>query len=409
MIARLTEVPSFDVERDHGGFVRTCGEESFVMRMAPTMPDRARIGVLIFGPRESSNAAFGGGRGGIISAMEAMCQCLLRLQVPHAYCGYSVRTRSRQWFLMLPARLLADVVRLTCMLGRKLPVLHVVADGPYGVYRTLLASLLAKVAFRALFIDVRGNNLDAYSKREESWPQSLAWKMVIRLADAVLVQSRSTCESLRISVGSKVMHHPNWIRAPFRPPHRNILTDETIRVIYAGFVYESKGALDLVVGCALACERGVRIELTLVGQEDESCGAWLDRFAPPPGLVVHRRGRQPRDGVLTQLALSDIFVFPSYHPGEGHPNAVNEAAASGLAIVTTRVGTIGEFLDSESAYFVAARSASGISDVLQHIGGNRSQARAKARRAQEVVLREFSEARVLGALLDAYGRSANRR
>jgi len=373
--------------------------------MTPHPSDHARVGVLVFGPQETADAVYGGGRGGVVTAMEAMGDFLDRRGVQHSYCGYSVRTRSRIWHLMLPARLCVDMFRLACRLAPWVSIVHVVANGPYGVYRTLAASLVSRAAFRKVFVDVRGNNLDAYSREEGSWAQRRAWRVVLALAEAVLVQPRSTCAALRRSFGDKIVHHPNWIRAPLNPPCRNILSDEMIRVIFVGFCYEAKGIRDLVTGCALACEHGMRIELSLIGHEDQKYASWLDRVGPQQGLIIRRLGRQPRDQVLSQLARSDIFVFPSYHPGEGHPNAVNEAAASGLAIVTTPVGSVIEFLDSESAYFVAARSASDISALLQHIGCHRSEARAKAQRAQETVLRDFSEDRVLGGLLNAYGRT----
>jgi len=42
------------------------------------------------------------------------------------------------------------------------------------------------------------------------------------------------------------------------------------------------------------------------------------------------------------LSSSDIFVFPTYYPPEGHPWVIVEALAAGLPIISTDQGAITE-------------------------------------------------------------------
>ena len=70
---------------------------------------------------------------------------------------------------------------------------------------------------------------------------------------------------------------------------------------------------------------------------------------------------------------ADVFLFPTYHKGEGHPNVINEAMANELPIVVTKQGSIEEILDEETAYFIDPRSPTQIADALCHIESHRDE------------------------------------
>jgi glycosyltransferase involved in cell wall biosynthesis len=96
-----------------------------------------------------------------------------------------------------------------------------------------------------------------------------------------------------------------------------------------------KGILQLIEAARILCREGVRFELLLVGDTDESNPASLTheqlRFAEADGLV---RWLGYRTDVPELLNKSDIFCLPTYYR-EGLPRALVEACAAGCAIVTT--------------------------------------------------------------------------
>lgn len=80
------------------------------------------------------------------------------------------------------------------------------------------------------------------------------------------------------------------------------------------------------------------------------------------GDRVHMAGN--RDDVETWLQAFDLFALPSWG-NEGVPQAILQAMASGLAIVSTRVGAIDEaVVDGETGFLVGARDVTAIEERL---------------------------------------------
>jgi glycosyltransferase involved in cell wall biosynthesis len=72
------------------------------------------------------------------------------------------------------------------------------------------------------------------------------------------------------------------------------------------------------------------------------------------------------DNVHEYLGASDVFAFPSHF--EGLPYSIVEAAASGLAIVASRVGGIPDVIvDGESGVLVAAGDTQALAGTLQRL------------------------------------------
>ena len=113
-----------------------------------------------------------------------------------------------------------------------------------------------------------------------------------------------------------------------------------MRTIYAGYCYEPKGVF-LRLEARRAAAQGTPVHVTLVGKESPDFTAWLDEVEPSlEGLpmTLDRRGVLPHAEVLSLYESHDAFVMPTAHPGEGHPNVVNEAMMARCTIVATRHG-----------------------------------------------------------------------
>lgn len=65
------------------------------------------------------------------------------------------------------------------------------------------------------------------------------------------------------------------------------------------------------------------------------------------------------------LNNSDIFVFPTYYPPEGHPWVIVEAMAAGLPIISTDQGAITEsVVDSVNGFIVEKRNPTAIAEKI---------------------------------------------
>lgn len=379
--------------------------------MTETGPARARVKdtIVLCGPSmDPGSAGYGGGKGGYVRNVAALLEHFAAGEPSMTLSPYSTRRYSRWWRLLLPIRLMADL----CVFARNIRsggAVHVMMTYGLAIYREFGMGVIAAALRRPMILDIRGGSFVPWLEAT-GWLQRALAHWVLRHAVVILGQGTSVVSYLRPIYGDKVHHFPNFMQSTHVPPAVEVrCRGERLGVIFVGYCYAGKGVLELVEGCARAVNRGLSVQLTLVGAESPDFKAYLDSYALPSGLCIERRGPLEFEQVQSLLGTHDIFCFPTRHPGEGHPNAMTEAMAHALVIVTTRHGFIPEFLDETAAYFVPSASADSLAATLVHIDGHRDEARRKAAVARSVVLERFMEPLVLGRLRELYRHTLSRK
>ncbi|MEJ2717551.1 MAG: glycosyltransferase [Deltaproteobacteria bacterium] len=142
--------------------------------------------------------------------------------------------------------------------------------------------------------------------------------------------SREKCKLPRFGVDRK-MFHPRG--QPDEPR-------DGVRLLFVGSLIPRKGLQDLLK--ALSHESFDRVVLVVVGE-----GFYhpeLTEMCERLGLLdrVQWKGVLPPEEVARLMRSSDLLCLPSYM--EGRPNVVNEAMASGIPVVATRVGGIPDMM-----------------------------------------------------------------
>jgi glycosyltransferase involved in cell wall biosynthesis len=356
---------------------------------------------------ELGAAGYGGGKGGFVCNVAALLGHFSEGDVKMTLSAYSTRRFSRWWRILLPFRLVADLLVFARNI-RQGGAVHVMMTYGLAIYREFGMSVIAAAVKRPLILDIRGGAF-------VPWLESIGWleramaHWMLSHAEAILGQGIAVVTYLRPRYGDKVHHFPNFVRSGYLPLSvETRCTQVQLGVIFVGYCYAGKGVFELVEGCARAVHLGLSLRLTLVGAESPDFESYLDNFPLPVGLRVNRCGALGFDEVQSLLASHDIFCFPTRHSGEGHPNAITEAMAHALVIVTTRHGFIPELLDNSAAYFVHPASAHALADTLVHINNNREEARRKASNARSAVQERYMEAHVLGELAELYRRTLRR-
>ena len=115
---------------------------------------------------------------------------------------------------------------------------------------------------------------------------------------------------------------------------------DQVTVVFVGSLIRKKGPQDLIQAINDPSLKNVR--LVIVG--DGILRQELVKECGRAGLTerVEWQGTRSQDEVAAILSSCDILCLPSYT--EGKPNVIKEAMASGLPVIATRVGGVGELV-----------------------------------------------------------------
>ena len=141
--------------------------------------------------------------------------------------------------------------------------------------------------------------------------------------------------------------------------HRNTdAPDEISDLLYIGTLRKAKGIFLLLDAFEIIHERGVEMNLTLIGDgpdvsefETQYRNRKLEEHITLTGSLSH-------DETLRRLAESDVLVLPS--ESEGVPRVVLEGQDVGTPVVTTAVGGIPDVIDHEENGMLAEQTAESV-------------------------------------------------
>lgn len=129
--------------------------------------------------------------------------------------------------------------------------------------------------------------------------------------------------------------------------HQTLLERERAqkwRVLFLARLVKQKGIYETIEAVSLLQQRYPTLELVVAGDGAELAGAKSlvrERSIPNVTFTGYAAGREK----YRLFERVHIFCFPSYY-GEGMPNAVAEAMAFGLPVVTRPVGGIADFFQN---------------------------------------------------------------
>lgn len=157
--------------------------------------------------------------------------------------------------------------------------------------------------------------------------------------------------------------------AAFAPQSQSVSADGTLRVIGVGRLDWKKDYELAIAAVRKAVDAGCDLRLTLVGDGPDR--AHLRFAVDDMGLSdrVDLVGRMDPGEVAERLADADIFLHTSYT--EGISNAVLEAMATGLPVITTDAGGMSEAVrDRIDGRVVPVRDASAVADALVELSAD---------------------------------------
>jgi glycosyltransferase involved in cell wall biosynthesis len=186
------------------------------------------------------------------------------------------------------------------------------------------------------------------------------------------------------------------------PRKKNLLKNGKIRIMFAGHVNHVKGITYLIDACKILDKVGIDFELNIIGKEENDISKLLDSVVNKSDIRINRYGSKDHNFILSKMKDNDIFCYPTFHSGEGHSNAINEAMMNTMVIISTRNGFLGDILSESSAYFVNERSSKDIYKTILNIINNREYAAEKANEGYNTLNTHFTVSKVAKDILNHY-------
>jgi len=174
-------------------------------------------------------------------------------------------------------------------------------------------------------------------------------------------------------------------------------------IIMASRLLKDKGVHEFVAAARVIKEKGINARFQLVGEPDpenpesiteETLQTWQTEG------VVECLGY--RSDIAKLFAQAHIVVLPSYYR-EGLPKVLIEAAACGLAVITTDMPGCRDAIEPDvSGVLVPARDVMALAEAMDDLLSNDVRRRQMGYAGRDLAEREFSIEKVVATHLDIY-------
>jgi glycosyltransferase involved in cell wall biosynthesis len=185
-------------------------------------------------------------------------------------------------------------------------------------------------------------------------------------------------------------------------------TEHDLLIFAAGRLVRKKGFEYLIDAASRLPERLRAV--VIVGGAGDLDAELRERAAGARHTRISFVGNLTQDRVADYLAAADLAVVPSIRDDAGNvdglPNIVLEALATGVPLVTTAAGGIGEVVaNGETAVVVPERDASAICAAIVSLADDGERRRLLGARARASVQRQFGWERTAERIEGAYDRA----
>lgn len=180
-------------------------------------------------------------------------------------------------------------------------------------------------------------------------------------------------------------------------------------LIAIGRLIPKKGFEVLVRACNMLVAKGLQLHCRIVGAGPEHVPLrqLIDRFAL--GKFVELTGPKAQPEIVELLAQSNLFVFPAVEDGTGDrdnlPTVIIEAMATGLPVVATSLGGIGEIVTHQrNGLIVQQGDDDALADAITFLAEHADLRKSYGQNALVVVKEKFRVETTVGGLIELFQR-----
>ncbi len=221
---------------------------------------------------------------------------------------------------------------------------------------------------------------------------ALAWiiKGILSYYDFILAVGEPSKKEL-IKIGlprEKIEVHPNWVDTDFFKPA--IATPpKRLTAIFVGRGLKKKGILLF----GELAGKNPNVDFIARVAEGPDRDEFIKKYKSLKNLSI--RTSLPQDFetkmkiIRDEYQTADIFIMPSLYP-EGFAAVVLEAASSGLAIISSNLGTLPSILDGSGAFLIEPTMAN-FSQIIKKLDQDRKQPKDLKHRSRTFALKNYSD------------------
>lgn len=282
-------------------------------------------------------------------------------------------------------------------------LLHITSLYKWHIFREIIIIILAKLYKIPVIFDIRAGNFVNYY-----YDYSIVYKKIIgyslKMTSKVLVEGRDYIDFLNNTFEVKAEYFPNFITKEYlkyKNIARSLGEKKEFIVVYSGSITKEKGIEDLIDAFSLIQNNG-NIQLLLIGPYKDDYNIILKKkYSQILGRKISLLGKMSIDEIFKIYANADIFVFPSFHIGEGHSNAINEAMLAGLPIIYYDNGFLKDVI-GEAGICIKKHDVKSLSDAIFKLMENEDLRKKYSEAAVNNIMSKYTEEKVLAKLSNIY-------
>ncbi|MFC1620950.1 glycosyltransferase [Candidatus Omnitrophota bacterium] len=236
--------------------------------------------------------------------------------------------------------LLTFVAKL--VFDRTIKIIHICSASRGSFYRKAIILILSKLFKKATVFHIHGGGFHLFHNRGTALRRFFVRK-ILAVTDSIIVLSESCRLDIEgITENRNIKVIPNPIDTSDFVSIRGSRDHSNLNVFTAGRLYWLKGTYDILDIIPRVLKEVPGVKFCFAGDGDVEK---VRQIVRDKGIEknVFLPGWLDKDGLVKRLQDSSIFLLPSYT--EGLPVAMLEAMASGLPVVSTRVGGIPELVE----------------------------------------------------------------
>lgn len=282
------------------------------------------------------------------------------------------------------------------IVSRRIDLVQVQASDFQAFWESALYVVMARLLRRAVVLRI-GGAFDLFHGSSSPMAARLI-AAVLRLPQMVVAQSAFARDYIRRAgrAGALVVL-PNWFRGAETLEVIRGATTHPVFLFIAGSEALRKGVNEVLAAAEILQHQESPARFHFLGMTPA-----LSERVKSIGLTNIQKMEEavPHDRVLEAMRHADGFLLPSH--GEGFPNSLIEAMASGMACIATPVGAVPEIIAGGGALEVMVGDAAALATAIDQLARDRDLRLRLGRAARGNVRSRYTEGAALPALAGAY-------